>query len=345
MDIGITNSTGRKLDARVELSGSDLIVHSRSGQDRNRDYRPAVETMLTRLDAAKISYSIYLDSKPVQHLPLDGRRLPLPRTGSVEERFNALVYAMNKGSSSNGAYRRIRFVTNAEQADVFRALSGKTQRSIVSVRKNGVERLPASELRKVTAANIDGAVAQLLAGGDAPNFADSRDYDVLAPGNIRLPPKKVFGLALEAALGIEAYPGHFTAGHGNPCFQIIEGAGYPIIAKTEPTPSSEPPIDPDLAAAEGNQKVVKHIKRERNPALSAAKRRAMIDELGHLCCERCKVVPSQKLGPHGDAVIEVHHAKTQVSDMAHGHITRLADLQCLCANCHRIVHREMAAKV
>lgn len=345
MDITITNSIGGKLDARIELIGSDLIVHSRSGQDRNRDYRPAVETMLTRLDAARIGYSIHLDSKPVQHLPLSSRRLSVPKTGSVEERFSTLVHAMNKASSSNGAYRRIRFVTDAEQGDVLRALSGVTQRSIVSARKPKVDRLPASELRKVTAANIDRAIAQLLAGGDAPNFAESRDYDVLAPGNVRLPPKKVFGLALQTALGIEAYPGHFTAGHGNPCFQIIEAAGYPIIAKTEPSPSSEIAIDPDLAAAEGNQKVVKHIKRERNPALSAAKRRAMIDELGHLRCERCALVPSQKLGPHGDAVIEVHHAKKQVAEMTQGHVTRLADLQCLCANCHRIVHREMAAKV
>ena len=211
-------------------------------------------------------------------------------------------------------------------------------------RKPGVkvERLPAAQLRKVQSAHIDAAVATLLSGEDTLNFANSTDYDALTPDNVRLAPKKVFGLALKHALGIEAFPGHFASGYGNPCFQLIEAAGYPIVSKTDPTPNGRDSIDPDLAAAEGNQKLVKHLKRERKPALAAAKRRAMIDDLGHLACERCGVVPSQLLGPHGDAVIEVHHAKVQVADMTQGHVTRLADLQCLCANCHRIVHREMA---
>lgn len=103
------------------------------------------------------------------------------------------------------------------------------------------------------------------------------------------------------------------------------------------------PVDPDLAAAEGQPKLVAHLRRERKPALAAAKRRAMKDHLGHLQCERCGVVPSEALGPHGDDVIEVHHAGTLVADMAAGHVTQLADLICLCANCHRIVHRELAA--
>jgi predicted HNH restriction endonuclease len=102
------------------------------------------------------------------------------------------------------------------------------------------------------------------------------------------------------------------------------------------------PIDPDLAAAEGQPKLVAHIKRERKPALAAAKRRAMIAEHGLLKCERCNLIPSTELGPYGDSVIEVHHAVTKVSEMLAGHITRLADLMCPCANCHRIVHRELA---
>lgn len=343
MDIVIADPKNRKLNARVELLGSDIIVHSRSGQDRNSDYRLAVETILLRLDAAKIEYEIFLDSQPVQHLPLDQRRLNTAKQGGIGDQFTALVREMNKGSSSNGAYRRIRFITSEQQFAVQSALLGSASEQTTS-RSDEVERLPASELRKVTSANIDHAVSKLLAGGDAPNFSDSRDYDVLAPGNMRLPPKKVFGLALEEALGIKAYPGHFTAGHGNPCFQLIEAAGYPIISKADKDPPEAEAVDLELAAAEGNQKVVKHLKRERNPALAAAKRRAMIDELGHLICERCEIVPSHELGPHGDAVIEVHHAKVQVSEMGNGHVTRLADLQCLCANCHRIVHREMTAK-
>ncbi len=341
MDIVINDPQLGKLNARVEVSGSELIVHSRSGRDRNPDYRPAVEFILARLDAAGIRYEIYLDSQPVQHAPLDQRRLIVPKSGTVDDQFNALVRAMNKGSSSNGAYRRIRFVTAAKQHEIHRALSQSKAVPTVTAGPAQVERLPATELRKVTSAQIDRAVSRLLAGEDATSFSDSRDYDVLAPGNVRLPPKKVFGLALEQALGIEARPGHFTAGYGNPCFQIIEAAGYPIVSKTEKVPAKAEGVDPDLAAAEGNPKVVKHLKRERNPALAAAKRRAMIEQVGHLYCERCGIVPSQQLGVHGDAVIEVHHAHIQVADMAYDHVTRLVDLECLCANCHRIVHREM----
>ena len=531
MDFTITNLLGRKLDARLELSGSDVIVHSRSGQNRNPEYRPAVEAMLERLDAAKIGYEIYLDSLPVQHLPLNQRRLDVPKLGNLTDRFNMLVCTMNASSSSNGAYRRIRVVTDAQPTELKRALDvagaigapmsdphqksgeaqdrrqnetpgsltlvsdigitfggfeqwhsalmntsvdegdyfempfenvrfrqlrasvrnelrldfwlGESSSAAVQINEPSapgtenplgglavdaagnlfivrqgvlhenntsaritapeflaasgltplvmfvggrpatrqwhlvtplaeltdeaiaentarfvaicwairtakhkpgvkVERLPAAQLRKVQSAHIDAAVATLLSGEDALNFANSTDYDVLAPGNVRLAPKKVFGLALKHALGIEAFPGHFASGYGNLCFQLIEAAGYPIVSKTDPTPNGADLIDPDLAAAEGNQKLVRHLKRERKPALAAAKRRAMVDDLGHLACERCGVVPSELLGPHGDAVIEVHHAKVQMADMAQGHVTRLTDLQCLCANCHRIVHREMA---
>ncbi|AJR23047.1 hypothetical protein TZ53_03980 [Sphingobium sp. YBL2] len=44
----------------------------------------------------------------------------------------------------------------------------------------------------------------------------------------------------------------------------------------------------------------------------------------------------------GAACIEVHHARVQVRDMQAGHVTVMEDLQCLCANCHRLTHRELA---
>ncbi|WP_446728945.1 HNH endonuclease [Pseudoduganella sp. OTU4001] len=39
--------------------------------------------------------------------------------------------------------------------------------------------------------------------------------------------------------------------------------------------------------------------------------------------------------------MEVHHSETQVSQMERGHKTSLDSLQCLCANCHRLVHRQL----
>lgn len=48
---------------------------------------------------------------------------------------------------------------------------------------------------------------------------------------------------------------------------------------------------------------------------------------------------------HGEACIEIHHRATQVQNMTEGHVTKLDDLQCLCANCHRIVHRVLKTQV
>ena len=42
------------------------------------------------------------------------------------------------------------------------------------------------------------------------------------------------------------------------------------------------------------------------------------------------------------ACIEVHHKKP-ISEMVEGETTKLDDVECLCANCHRIVHRLLKA--
>ena len=212
---------GTPFNARVDLEPRGLILHSRSGKDRNRDYRPALELILARLDAAEVKYDIYLDSAPVQVLPLDSRRVAFPRSAPVPARFSALVQAMNAGSASNGAWRRL--LISAPGLPHTALLSALQHHPAA---KGDAERLrlPASELRKVTPEHVDRAVSRLLSGEDAPNFAPSRDFDLLAPGGDRLPPKKVFGLALENALGIEPFPGHFSAGIGTPCFQVLESA-------------------------------------------------------------------------------------------------------------------------
>jgi hypothetical protein len=339
-DVVLLSHSGTILNARVEQDSRGLVLHSRSGTDRNRDYRQALETMLACMDAAGIPYDVFLDSGPVQQQPLASRRLMVERTASVAERFDALVRAMNAGSSSNGAWRRVLITAPDHSPQALAAVvQGRTP-----IQKPGTDgRLPAAQLRLVTAEHVDQAVQHLLQGGDAPAFAPSRDFDVVAPNGMRLAPKKVFGLALRAATGIDARPEHFTAGISTPCFQTLEAAGYPIVRKGEVLPGGGvEAVDPDLAAAEGQPRLVAHLKRERKPALAAAKRRAMVEVLGYLQCERCGIVPSVALGQHGDAVIEVHHAGIQVADMAAWHVTRLADLICLCANCHRIVHRELA---
>lgn len=216
-------------------------------------------------------------------------------------------------------------------------------------------RLSSAEQRRVAPSHIYSAVSRLLSGAEAPNFAESRDYDVLLPGGERLPPKKVFGLALEEALGIQILPAHFSAGWGQPCFELIQDAGFRIVEKNNAAPTvrdvqealeSLPPDDADQSALEGSLRLVEHFQRERAAGLARRKKAAFIREHGHLFCERCRLDPADAYGSEiGDACIEVHHARTQVKDMEEGHQTELEDLECLCANCHRVIHREMALGV
>jgi 5-methylcytosine-specific restriction protein A len=186
---------------------------------------------------------------------------------------------------------------------------------------------------------IDDAI-EAFKGGVEHNFHGSRDYDLLLTTGERLPPKAIFGIALSRVIGRPATPTDFSAGWGEPSFDIVENAGYPIIPKGEVLPP--PSIDPDdeRTWAEGSLKRVQHLRRERAPGIAIAKKRRFLEFHGHLFCERCELIPSQSLGPLGDACIEVHHRKIAVSEMDGETHTRLEDLQCLCANCHRIVHRE-----
>lgn len=343
----LVTDDGAQLNAKVEMHERGLILHSRSGTDRNRDYRAALEMLMSRLDHGQIAYRIYLDSRPVQRVDLAERELPFNRLSPVATRFDELVRAMNEGSSSHGAWRRLLIETLGT--------SSARLREIVEAKGN-IVRLPASELRKVTTAHIHNAVQKLLGGGDAPNFAPSRDYDAFTDTGIPLSPKKVFGLALEEALGIEAYPGHFSAGWGQICFELLAEAGLWIVPKKEGVARPKPdpkviesklgdfvPTEEERSWIEGNPKIVSHLQRERAPGLAKEKRDAFIAEHKRLFCEDCKLDPVERYGSNaGAACIEVHHHRTHVATMQPGHQTSMDDLKCLCANCHRVLHRKLA---
>src|SRR4051812_37594986 len=112
--LNLLTDDGIRLNANLELHTMGVILHSRSGTTRNRDYRPALELVLARMDAAQLAYEIYLDSGPVQDFPLETRRLPFNRAAPIAVRFDELVRAMNAGSSSHGAWRRLLITTPAK---------------------------------------------------------------------------------------------------------------------------------------------------------------------------------------------------------------------------------------
>jgi predicted HNH restriction endonuclease len=76
--------------------------------------------------------------------------------------------------------------------------------------------------------------------------------------------------------------------------------------------------------------------------LAAAKKASFVRANGKLFCEQCRLDPVAAQGEYGDACIKVHRASTHVSDMAEGHQTRLEQLRCLCAICHRVEHRVLS---
>jgi len=157
----------------------------------------------------------------------------------------------------------------------------------------------------------------------------------------RLPPKAVFGLAATEALGFPVGPENFTAGDATLSFRMLRDAGYAIVPKGDEVPAATL-NDEDRSWTEGRPRLVTHLRRERGTGLAAAKRDRFRTEHGRLSCERCFMDPVAIFGSLvGEACIEVHHHGTQVAEMEDGHETRLEDLMCLCANCHRVTHREL----
>ncbi|HEX7855901.1 MAG TPA: hypothetical protein VF503_19620 [Sphingobium sp.] len=202
-------------------------------------------------------------------------------------------------------------------------------------------RLPADVFKAVKGTHLLNAARLLADGFVAHPFGASSDYDVLFE-NRRLPPKALFGLAASEALGRKIGPHHFSGGIDTPCFRIIAGAGYPIVVKDAGPPAEPGLSEDDRQWAEGHKKLVIHLRIERGHGLSAAKKAQFRADHGQLFCERCKLDPVEHFGSvDGEACIEVHHNKVAVSDMKSWHRTELNDLQCLCANCHRVVHREL----
>ncbi|MFD3301938.1 HNH endonuclease [Aquipseudomonas alcaligenes] len=285
----------------------------------------------------------YLDVpiRPKDHLGQIAELLP--------EKYSPLQKATGDGNQS--IYLA---AISSRLGEVLLALAGasanKVQRlsesySAGRVPDRSLARLPAEQLRKVSSRHIWQAVQDIIGGLEVPGFGPSTDYDLVTEEGDRLPPKAVFGLAATQALGFQVQPKHFTAGIGSTSFELLASAGYLIVPKGEPAPAPDLQISyEDRVWSEGQQKLVTHLRKERGTGLSKAKKDQFRADHGRLFCERCKLDPVTEYGDAGEACIEVHHSKVQVTDMDEEHQTRLEDLECLCANCHRVEHRLLKQK-
>ena len=353
MTFQVVDDDGNPIDAHYEIENATLVFHSRGGSKetpnaRNTEYSLGLRTLLTRIRNSNIQIeTARVDSSRVQHLPLSQRQILSADEGenTPEDLFKKLSSRMAqvgrslnaKGSGGNKTKRiRIVFLGNPESERIAEITKGLK----VTIDLRSLDRLPIDELKKVTSEHIWKAIRQISLNPEGTRFGASTDYDVIGDDDQRLPPKAVFGIAASEALGFEVLSRHFTGGAGTTCFQSIESAGYEIVTKSGSSKSVNIPLDPEEKTwAEGGPRLAAHLTRERARGLSPAKKDKFIGIHGKLFCERCKIDPKEIYGKDvGDACIEVHHAKVSLADMGSDHITKLEDLQCLCANCHRIVH-------
>lgn len=339
------DSAGRPLNAKIEIEDHAVIVHSRGGAFgkpnlRNPDYRRALRTIIERVVTTNaIPSGVWLDSTVARGWPEAERQLLEASEFSLP--IDHIVTLISQRAAAKGrpvgtkghgnSTKRIRVIIPGTSTDELMNLLSSNGASRSS-------RLPAGTLRQVEAWMIDEAI-EALRSSVQHSFQESTDYDVLLATGERFSPKAVFGLALGKVIGRPATPSDFSGGIGTLCFKTIEDAGYPVVPKNEQSlPHSD--LDDEKFWAEGSLIRVQHLRRERAPGLAKMKKQRFLEEHGYLFCERCGLVPSKSLGPHGDACIEVHHETVALAKMKSETHTRLADLKCLCANCHRIIHRE-----
>lgn len=355
MECFVTDDEGRPLDSTVDVENGTIILHSRGGtigspNARNRDYSTGLRLILRRLLDNDVTIDgAWVDSSRVQQLPLDQREIvshdDLPATSEqlftlMSRRMQVVGRAPDVSSGKGNANKRIRIKVGTRTTGDTLQVIGAAPKEEKAPRH--ALRLSAEQLRQVSPEHVFRAVKEVLLEGPGDPFGPSTDYDLLTDTGQPLPPKAVFGRAASIALKFVVGPEHFLGGKGTPCFDILENAGYQIVPKGERGVQGEPLSMEDKVWSEGNPQLVSHLKRERGSGLSKAKKAAFIHQHGRLYCERCGMDPLEFFGnDDGEACIEVHHDKTTVADMTEGHETKLADLQCLCANCHRYVHRAM----
>ena len=95
------------------------------------------------------------------------------------------------------------------------------------------------------------------------------------------------------------------------------------------------------STVEGEQVLVTHVVRERDVGLVRRAKERFRTVHGRLFCEACAFDFQAKYGSLGEDFIEAHHVTPLTEGPRH---TSLDDLMMLCANCHRMVHRQMNRK-
>jgi ribosomal protein L44E len=95
---------------------------------------------------------------------------------------------------------------------------------------------------------------------------------------------------------------------------------------------------PKRSFTEGTRKLVTHAKSERNQALIREAKRHFKKIHGRLFCEACGFEFVPRYGERGRDFIEAHHSKA-ISTLIGPIPSTISDLEMVCSNCHRMLHR------
>ena len=350
---------GTSIDARFEVRPGELILHSRGGASgspaaRNTQYGRAMRLLLKRIARSRLTLNgVWVDSTPARDLPVEQRRIHFPpdASASPDQLFTTLSKRMasvardpsaRTGHGNRTKRLRVALAGDPTDEEIVR-IAGWGETDAASIPGGP---LPPRAFDLVTAQHIWHAVRRLSSGSLPHAFGESRGYDVLADDGSRLAPKVVFGLAATQAFGFEVGPGHFKGGPGTRCFKAIDRAGFSILAKGAKMPMDKPPPDPEERKwVEGQPRLATHLNRERASGLARAKKDAFVRLHKGLYCEECGFRPDEHYGSDvADACIEVHHNAPLHERSTQGETT-LNDLSCVCANCHRVIHRRLKIRL
>lgn len=129
----------------------------------------------------------------------------------------------------------------------------------------------------------------------------------------------------------------------------LDAASARILERVLEADSSPPPIivaggekeDDAIMVEEGARVPVYHLRLERDPRIARQKKDEVQRLTGKLACECCEFDFAAFYGPIGESFAECHHRKwLSKTPAGKSRLTRTADLAIVCANCHRMLHKD-----
>lgn len=187
----------------------------------------------------------------------------------------------------------------------------------------------------ITVAHIVEALSAL--GGEAHLDAIVERVLLIAPAPIPIDPgASVRGRLQERCAETASYQGRenlFESVHGIKARKGVWRLRSDILSPSEPD-GLQDGADVFIEAEEGRANLRIHLRRERSRKLVEAFKATLSDP----SCEACGMRFSEVYGRLGAGYIEAHH-RIPISSLNDGSRTNITDLAALCANCHRIIHR------